>query len=234
MLKALQLALTDLTDRQILIVLVKSIAVTLAIFALIGAGLWFAVDYFVSDWLGSSDGWIAATIAVAAVLVTVLTGWFLFRVISVTVLWFFADDVVDLVERKHYPAAAETGKMPGYKQSLILASHSLLRVIGYNAAALPFYVILLFTGIGAPIIFLIVNALLLGRDLEEMLGARHDRAADMQSAGNKHLISRGPRWLLGLIGTAGLMVPIVNFLVPVIATSMATHLLHRRKELAGN
>jgi len=234
MLKSLQLALTDLANRKILIVLAKSIAATLAIFAVIGTGLWFAVDYFVSDRLGSSDGWIAATIAVAAMLVTVLTGWFLFRVIAVTVLWFFADDIVDLVERKHYPDAAETGKMPGYKQSFALASRSLLRVIGYNLAALPFYVILLFTGIGAPIIFLIVNALLLGRDLEEMLGARHGLAANMQGAGNKHLIARGPRWLLGLIGTAGMMVPIVNFLVPVIATSMATHLLHGRKTLAGN
>ncbi len=224
MLNSFQNALKDLSNRDILIVLIKSIAVTLAILAVIGACLWFGVDYIVSDWIGSSEGWIAATVAVAITLVAILTGWFLFRIVAVTVLWFFADDIVELIEKKHYPDAAQSGQIPGFKTSLALAARSLLRVVGYNLAALPFYLILLFTGIGAPIIFLIVNALLLGRDLEDMLGARHNMTP---GKGDQPLISRWPRWLLGLIGTAGMMVPIVNFLVPVIATSMAVHLLHR-------
>lgn len=230
MLDAFQNALKDLSNRDILIVLIKSIAVTLAILAAIAVGLWLGVDYFVSDWIGSSEGWIAATVAVAITLVTILTGWFLFRIVAVTVLWFFADDIVELVEKAHYPGAAESGQIPGFNTSLSLATRSLLRVIGYNLAALPFYLILLFTGIGAPIIFLIVNALLLGRDLEDMLGARHNLTP---KKGDRPLIPRWPRWLLGLIGTAGMMVPIVNFLVPVIATSMAVHLLHRAPKAAA-
>lgn len=233
MLTALHLAIKNLSDENILVLLIKSIALTLAIFLMIGCGLWFGIDYFISDWLGEAEGWIATTIAVAAILVTILTGWFLFRVVAITVMWFFADDIVEAIELKNYPKAAETGIKPGFQQSFRLAMRSLLRVVGYNLAVLPFYLILLASGIGAPItpfIFLIVNSLLLGRDLEDMLAARHGT----QPQYTDRLIKRGPKLLLGFIGTAGMMVPIVNFLVPVIATAMAVHMLHLQQKTRHN
>lgn len=239
MIRAFSLSLHSLSDRRIIILLIKSILMTLVIFALLGTGIWFLADYFIAGWLENEDGWIASTIApiiapvitIATFLVTILTGWFLFRVIAITVVWFFADDIIEAVEERHYPDAAQNGIRPGFKTSLHLAIRSLLRVIIYNLAALPFYLILLFTAVGAPIIFLLVNALLLGRDLDDMLGARHKlpAAADSPPAqpGQKQVaISRWPRWGLGLVGTAGMMVPIVNFLVPVIATAMAVHMMH--------
>jgi len=59
---------------------------------------------------------------------------------------------------------------------------------------------------------------LLGRDLEDMLIARH---------GKDHgAIRKLPRLLLGLLGTAGMMVPILNLFVPVLATAMAVHMVH--------
>ena len=77
---------------------------------------------------------------------------------------------------------------------------------------------MLFTGIGTAIAFLLVNALLLGRDLEDMLVARH---------GKDHGAMRKlPRLLLGLTGTVGMMVPFFNLIVPVLATAAAVHMAH--------
>ena len=95
-----------------------------------------------------------------------------------------------------------------------------MRVLGYNLLALPLYVLLLFTGVGTAIAFLLINALLLGRDLEDMLIARH---------GAKGAINKLPRLTLGLMGTAGMLVPLVNLLVPILATATAVHWVH-----AGN
>jgi hypothetical protein len=89
--------------------------------------------------------------------------------------------------------------------------------LGDNLLALPLYLILLVTGAGTAIAFLMINALLLGRDLEDMLIARH---------GAKGAMHKLPRLMLGLIGTVGMLVPLVNFLVPILATATAVHLVH--------
>ena len=104
-----------------------------------------------------------------------------------------------------------------------MAIISVLRAIGYNLLALPLYALLLITGIGLPIAFLTVNALLLGRDLEDMLSARHGKAHGA--------MGRGPRFLLGLAGTAAMLIPFVNLVVPVIATAAAVHYVHRRGKI---
>jgi uncharacterized protein involved in cysteine biosynthesis len=98
-----------------------------------------------------------------------------------------------------------------------MAVRSIVRVLGYNLLALPLYLLLLFTGVGTAIAFLLINALLLGRDLEDMLIARH---------GTKGAMNKLPRLMLGLIGTVGMLVPLVNFLVPILATATAVHLVH--------
>ena len=88
--------------------------------------------------------------------------------------------------------------------------------------ALPFALVLLFTGVGAPMLFLAVNAVLVGRDLAEMVAARHPGAA---CDGN----SRTSRFVLGLIANLLLLVPLVNLVAPIIAAAMATHLFHQRR-----
>ena len=47
----------------------------------------------------------------------------------------------------------------------------------------------------------------------------------------RHCASQGsiqklPRLLLGFIGTVGMLIPLFNLLVPVLATAMAVHVVH--------
>ena len=75
------------------------------------------------------------------------------------------------------------------------------------------------------LLFLAVNAMVLGRDLANMVAARHfDRAARRQWLAQ----NRGQRLLLGGITTALFLVPVVNLVAPVVGAAMATHLFHGR------
>lgn len=216
MLKALFLSFESLSDRRVQALMAKVVLLTFAVFAVLGVALWFALDWAIG-WtgLGYHDG-LLTTLAAGAL--TSFSMLLLFRIVAVAITWVFSDDIIDAVEDKHYPAHAMMGKRPGLAKGVLMGIRSVARVIGYNLLALPLYAILLFTGIGLPIAFLFVNALLLGRDLEDMLIARHGKAHGQ--------ISRLPRFGLGLAGTAAMLVPIVNLFVPVIATAMAVHMVH--------
>ncbi len=214
MIQALMLSFQSLSDRRVAAVLVKIIFLTIVSIVILGIGLWFALQR-VSGWLNvNDDGFWSGLLSGAMI---ILFSILLFRVVAVAMTWVFADDIIDAVEDRHYPRQAALGKRPSLGAGLQMAVRSIVRVLGYNLLALPLYLLLLFTGVGTAIAFLLINALLLGRDLEDMLIARH---------GAKGAMNKLPRLMLGLIGTVGMLVPLVNFLVPILATATAVHLVH--------
>jgi CysZ protein len=215
MIQAISKGFASLSDKAVMLVLAKVMALTLIAFAALGVGLWYLLDWaFILFGIDQSGALGALTSA----LLLLIFGLLLFRVIAFAITWIFADDIIDAVEARHYPFAAARGQRPSAGVALHMGLRSVGRVIGYNLLALPVYLLLLVTGIGAPLVFLGVNALLLGRDLEDMLVARH-------GAGGAAL-GKGRRTLLGLAGTAGMMVPFVQLIVPVVATAAAVHMAH--------
>ena len=104
MIRAFFLSLGDLADPRDLRVFAKTIALTLAIFLLLGAGLWFATRWLVIDQLGW-DETAGNLAAISGFLAMLLFGWVLFRAIAVAVIWLFGDEIVIAVERRHYPDA---------------------------------------------------------------------------------------------------------------------------------
>ena len=215
MIQALLLSFQSLSDRRVAMLLIKVVLCTFASFLLLGAGMWFALDWLFA-WLNIRDGEYLSTFLSLAIVP--ISAFLLFRVIAVAITWIFADDIIDAVEDRHYPQKAAFGKRPGVGAGVHMAVRSIARVVGYNLLALPLYILLLVTGVGTAIAFMLINALLLGKDLEDMLIARHGA-----SQGN---IQKLPRLLLGFIGTVGMLIPLFNLLVPVLATAMAVHLVH--------
>jgi CysZ protein len=215
MLSAMMLSFQSLSDKRVAVLLAKVILLTIIVFIGLGIGLWYAMGALFA-WLNlSDDGTLSGILSVALML---LSGVLLFRIVAVAITWIFADDIIDAVEDRHYPHHAELGNKPGLATGLQMALRSVVRVIGYNLLALPVYLLLLFTGVGTAIAFMAVNSLLLGRDLEDMLVARHGKAHGS--------IRKLPRLLLGLFGTAGMLIPFFNLVVPVLATAMAVHMVH--------
>ena len=208
------LSFQSLSDRRIFAVLVKVVLLTIATLIVSGIGVWFALQGLFG-WLNVNDDGFWSGLLSGAIII--LSSVLLFRVVAVAMTWVFADDIIDAVENRHYPRQAVFGERPNLGTGVQMAIRSIMRVVGYNLLALPLYLLLLFTGIGTAIAFLLINALLLGRDLEDMIIARH---------GAKGALNKLPRLMLGLMGTAGMLVPLVNFLVPILATAMAVHLVH--------
>ncbi len=215
MISALMLSFQSLSDTRVAALLVKVVALTMFVFIVLGIGLWYALDALFIWLTLSDDGTLSGLLSIALL---VLSGVLLFRIVAVSITWIVADDIIDAVEDRHYPHHAQLGKRPGLATGIQMAMRSVVRVIGYNLLALPVYLLLLFTGIGTAIAFMLVNALLLGRDLEDMLVARHSK--------DHGSIRKLPRLLLGLLGTAGMLIPFFNLVVPVLATAMAVHMVH--------
>lgn len=217
------LALSQLGDPRILRVLAKSIAVTALVFILLGVGGYYALAALLAG-LGV-DG--SSTVgALMALLLTIIGAWLLFRLVALAVLQFFADDVVLAVEERHYPEHARNARGIGFAEEFVNGARSALRAVLVNVAVLPFALVLLATGIGAAILFLLVNGWLLGRELQDMVWLRHRR-----DKGEKAPIPAITRFLLGLLVAGLLAVPFVNLLAPILGAAAATHLVHRRKKV---
>ncbi|MFN3387909.1 MAG: EI24 domain-containing protein [Allosphingosinicella sp.] len=230
MLSAFPLAFAQLGDPRIRRLLLKSLLLTLAVFAAAAALAGWLLTGANPCGLGPLDGACeigAGMGALAAVLLGLAGLWFLFPAIAIGVIGFFADEAVAAVEARHYPH--RIGRDLPFGRSLAMGLRSFGRIVLWNLLAAPFYLVLLVTGIGPFLLFFAVNALALGRDLGEMVAARH-----LEGAALKRWLAatRLRRALLGLVATLLFVVPVANLLAPVLSAAAATHLFHREREKA--
>lgn len=223
---SLVLALGQLFDARVLRILLKSLAITMAAFAALAWAGWQAFGWLLG-WLGLGDDLFAGAGALreaASVLLALLGLWLGWRIVAMAVIQFFAEDVVKAVEARHYPHAASAARdLPLARQ----AGHALAgagRALLANLVAAPFALALLFTAIGPAIVFWVVNAWLIGRELRDMVWLRHRRSALEPSP-----VGRIERFALGGAVAALLIVPFINFLAPVLGAAAAAHLVHRKR-----
>jgi uncharacterized protein involved in cysteine biosynthesis len=195
--------------------MVKTLLLTLLLFAGLAAALWTGFHALRLHWGWGGGGLGEAT---ATALIMIAAGWLLFRATAMAVMGLFADDIIEAVERDDYPQVA--ARPVGWARSLRFALASLVRTIGWNLVALPAYGLLLVTGVGTIGLFLALNAYLLGRDMADMVEPRHPALPP---------ITRGSRWLMGLVSALIFLVPVANLLAPIFSAAMAVHMLLGRK-----
>lgn len=218
MVRAFLLSVRQLGDPPVLRVLALSLAITLAVFVAAGAALWWGIDAALSDW-----AWHGTLAGVAATGATVLGAWLLFRAVAILIVGLFADTIVEAVERRHYPAALASARPVSFARGLRMGLASAGRFVAVNLLMTPVYIALLVTGVGTAAAFFVVNGWLLGRDLGDMVAARHLPHAAIR---DWRAASAGRRFALGLAGTGLFVVPLANILAPVLGAAMATHLFH--------
>ncbi|TRD11308.1 hypothetical protein FGU71_05235 [Erythrobacter insulae] len=217
-LSSLSKAFGQLGDPAILRVAAKSIAITLLLFVGAGVGLYFGLE-----WLFARAGWETGGLAqaAAAAIIAVIAFWFLFRIVALAVLQFFADKIVAAVEAKHYPDLADKAKPLPLPQDIANSLRGLGRALGFNLLALPLAAVLVFTAFGPAIVFLAVNAVLLGRELTDMGWLRHTDGKPLPTP-----VPSGQRLMLGGAIAAMMLVPFLNLIAPVIGAAAGTHLAH--------
>jgi uncharacterized protein involved in cysteine biosynthesis len=221
-------ALGDLADPAVRGVLVKSLALTILIFGALAALLGWMLTGTNPCGLGPL-AYECRIEAGGGALLSLLLGmlglWFLFPAVAIGVIGIFADEVVEAVEARHYPHAA--GRAVPFRRSLSLSLGSFARLLLWNLLAAPFYLLLLVTGFGPFLLFSLVNALVLGRDLGEMVAARHFEGAPMK---RWLAATRLPRATLGLGAAWLFLIPFANLLAPLLGAAAATHMFHWGKK----
>lgn len=222
---SLLLAFGQLADPRVLRILLKSLAVTLVLFAAVAVGGWYALDWALAR-AGLGDALFAGADslrALASLVLALLGLWLAWRIVAMAVIEFFADEVVQAVELRHYPQAAQTARDLPVHEQFSTSIRAALRALAVNLIALPFALALLVTGVGTALLFWLVNAVLVGRELQEMVWLRHRR-----NRADPAPVRRGERFALGGAIAAMLAVPGLNLIAPVLGAAAATHLVHRK------
>lgn len=226
MIRAVALAFTDLGRGPVLVIMLQAIAISILVFMLVaGVLIWLLTgeDPCAFAGLGTCRMGIGGG-AIGAIGLTLLAAWFLFPAVALAVIATFTDRIAGAVEREHYPEAAGNAQRVGVGRGLLIGLKSAGRLILFNLIALPFYLILLVTGVGPFILFVIVNGIAFGRDAAEIAAARH---GDHASRRAWLKATRGQQHLIGVLISVLLLVPFVNLLAPVLGTAAGIHLFNR-------
>jgi uncharacterized protein involved in cysteine biosynthesis len=221
MLAALIRAFAALPTPPLRRVVLLSLALALASFALLWAGAAALLDRTaLFGW--AALNWLVNILGALAVLG--LT-WLLFPAVVTLVTGFFLDRVAAAVEARDYP-----GQPPARRAPLREILATTLRLMGLtillNLLALPVYV--LAPGINV-FVFLGLNGYLFGREYFEVVALRRLDVTTVRAVRQRF----GGRVFAGGVVIAGLFaLPLVNLVAPVIATAFMVHIFQelRRRE----
>ena len=226
MFTALTKACGDLFTPGVLAILARSLAITVAIFVALAFLLgWALTGSDPCDWAGLDSCQLGgAAGSFGGIFLAILGFWLLFPAVALGVLAAFVEDVVAAVEARHYPASGPEVKRLGFGGTLLLGLKSSARLLLVNLVALPLYLVLLITGIGPLILFVLVNGWAVGRDFGEMVAYRR---GDAQARLLWLHATRFDRTVIGVACACLFLVPLLNLLAPVIGAAAVTHLYHR-------
>jgi CysZ protein len=236
MLRALGLAVADLGTRRVLAVMLQATAISLLFFVLIGALLLFLLpDVDPCAIVGASSCALGlGGSLVGAIGLTLLGAWFLFPAVAIAVVTTFADRIAAAVEERHYPEAAMSARPIGLGQGLLIGLRSAGRLLLFNLLALPFYLLLLVTGAGPFILFVILNGIAFGRDIAELAASRHGDKLSRRAWLKR---TRAQQHFIGLVVSVLFIIPFANLVAPVIGTAAGIHLFNgtfwRKNPAAG-
>jgi CysZ protein len=220
MTRPLVLACAQMSDPPFRRVLIKSLLLTGAVYALFGLAASYGLGtlpeegwgWIPWDWLAVAIKWLAAGAVIFLLIV-------LFPAVATLFVSFFLDEIAVAVERRHYahdPPGEDTSLGP----SMLLALRYTGVLIALNIAVVPLYALTFWLPFVGVFIFCGLNGYLLGREYFELVAQRHSPPIEMRKLRKTYRNSIVWR---GVFITIMLMVPGVNFVVPVLATAWMVH-----------
>jgi CysZ protein len=226
MLDAAIQALVQMASRPFRALLVKSIALAIALIIALGigidrglvwlvqrAGAWIELHVGAhAHWAVNGLEWI---VAIAAGLGIIAGAIFLMPAVTALVASFFVDAIAEEVERVHYPEHPVGTALPIATAILEGIKGALLAILIY-LLAVPF---LLIAGIGF-IIFFLATAYVQGRIYFELAAMRFHPAEMAKRLRKQHAATV---FVAGLFIAAFVSIPIVNLATPLFATAFMVH-----------
>ena len=230
MVAALFLSFAQLWDAPIRKVLLRALLLTLLLFAGLAWAIFTGIGMIETAgwpaWL--RDFWANGAGDAAAILLSMLLTWLGFTSIATAVMAIWQDEIMVAVENRYYPSAK--GHALGFGVELAMGGRAAIRVALINLLLLPAYLLLLVTGIGPLILFIIANGWALGREYLEAVAARHVSIGESRAWPGAH---KWDSWGIGLFTAALFAMPVLNLVAPMMGAMMATHIFHREREDAA-
>jgi uncharacterized protein involved in cysteine biosynthesis len=233
MLDAAVKALSQMFSAPLRAVLLKSVALAIALIIVIGFGLDRLLVWLLGSGMGTVENHVgtyahvplevfAWVLSVATAFGIVLGGVFLMPAVTAFVASFFVDRIAEEVERVHYPADPPGHALPLWRAVIEGTRTALLAIVVY-LIALP---LLLFAGLGA-VIFFIATAWLLGREYFELAAMRFHPPAEAKALRKQNGMTV---FVAGLFIAAFVSIPILNLATPLFGMAF---MVHMHKRIAG-
>lgn len=226
--RALTLGWMDLLRPRILGLALMGMALTILLFVVLQAALFWVVRSFVPGdfalpWIGTLD--VGSALSWGSLALFPLMGFFLMAPVAAGFAGLFAERVADVVEEMHYPIrrGGSLDFLDGFLESLAV-------VLAVLAVAVLSLILTPFLGPLAPVLLFGANGWLLGREFFQMAARRH---LDEPQATALRKANGGRVTLAGVLVAMALVVPIANIAVPLLAAAAFTHLFHLVSESTG-
>ncbi len=217
-------SVAQLLDPKIWKILFKSVVVAVAIFIASTLLVWGLTGLIPSTGDTAIDSWLNPLINLSVPVAMLFAGYFVFPALVTIGISFFLDDVMDAVETKYYPKRLASRQVSTV-EDVWIGVRLLVVMVVVNLLILPIYIFLLFTGIGSLLLYLLVNAYLLGREYFEIVAIRHMTRAEMDAKRKERSLLA---FLAGIIIALLFLIPVVNLLAPIVASALMTHVVQRR------
>ena len=215
MFSALFKAINDVTSSEMRAVLWRSIALSIALFA----GLWFGIEFVVSTITMIPWPWLTTFLQLATGLGLFAAFFFLMAPVTALFAGLFQDSISAKIEARHYqhdPKGRPLSLVAGLSTALQFAAIALV----VNLVVFP---LVFFAGFGV-ILILLANAYVISREYFTMAATRYMPVAQAAALRRDNAVRI---FVAGLIPGALAMVPFINFVTPVFATSYFLHLFKR-------
>lgn len=208
----------QLTDRRVSAVVLWSLLLTILLYA----GIWATAVWLLGGIEPTGWGWVNSIIEWISLASAFVLPLFLFSAFVSLISSFFVDRVVSAVEERHFPSLPTANDTTIASDVEISVKFTLLTLL-VNLIALPFYIIFLFFPLLSLILFYVVNGFLFGREYYDLVSARRLGKEEAKSLRKQN---RGRLFVAGVIIAALSTIPVVNLLVPVVASAFMTHVFH--------
>lgn len=213
-------ALGQLDDVAFRSVLFRGVGLTVLLLAGLTLGVQWILPDTISLPLLGEIGWLSGLLSGFVLFVMIGLSVFLMVPVASLFLGFFLERVAAAVEAKHYPELPAVAPVP-LMDTLIdsLKFFALLVVVNLLALVVYFMSTLL-----APVIFWVVNGVLLGREYFQLVAMRRVGRTEANALRARHRLHI---WTAGFLMAVPLSVPIVNLFIPILGVATFTHIFHR-------
>lgn len=225
MISALVKAIRQLDDPPFRRVLVLGILGALAAFVLTNVAINWTLaktSFFDIAWLETAVDLLGGVASLALTMV-------FFPAIASLVIGVLLDDIARSVEAKHYPDLPQARERPMIEDVWTTVRFAGMLILT-NLLALPFYLLLMWFGVGF-LLFYAVNGYLVGREYWELVALRRLTRPEADDLRRRF---RSTLWVAGAGFTFLLSLPLVNLVAPLIATATMVHVFQalRQRDVA--